>query len=211
MWLYYCPSRRELIERKQFVVPGASHTFYDLDQFTEDFEALELSVYGRSERGNTQDDVEASFNGDIVDANYHRQRLTGQAAAVSAGRHTDRIVFPMAGGTGVANLFSGGHCIIPSYADTDRHKHRISIGGNIRLVNSNITIASGRWKNTDPITSIIVNADQNDDLDAGTYLELSGVVPLDTVIRRRQDKIAANRDSLINQQMLRPGGKAWRH
>ena len=45
----------------------------------------------------------------------------------------------------------------------------------------------------------------------GTVAELWGLVPLDEIIRRRQDKLAAGRDATIQPQNLRPGGRAWRH
>lgn len=201
MWLYRIPSPREFIAHKMFNVDGAELAWDKLDGFTSDFEALLLSLYARSDEAAVGDEAQVSLNEDTTAANYDSQELTGTDAVIAAARSaaSRNLLYIPADSEG-ANEFGGGHALIPAYAETDRHKHLLALHGQQE---NNVAVSSHRWENTAAVTKIALDAVGGSNLKGGTIAELSGLVPLGKVIRRKRDRFRMS-------QLLRPTGRAWR-
>ncbi len=168
--LYLVPKR--LIGRVELQEDTATITFSDIPQ---DFEALVLNIYTRSDQVGLTDDVLVEFNGDAVAANYDWQRLYGQVAAVIASRNaaSQRLV-PISGSTEGAGEFAGGLVTIPGYSKADRYKHILSLSGR----NENIVfLRSARWEDTSAITQIILTPEAGTNFVPGSVFELWGILP----------------------------------
>ena len=201
--LYYLPSPREIIERKEFVALELSKTFRCGD-FDNDFEALVYHVYARTAKLGVSDNIHASFNDDTTVANYDRQYLQGAFAVVSAARSAaNREWLEIVGDSEGVNEFGCGSLLLLNYANNYGHKHGLGISGRTENL---IFLTSGRWENTDPITKITLTSTTGlgQNFVAGTFMEETGVVPLDTIITKPKDVAK-------QQQLLRPYGKRWRH
>ena len=172
--LYRVP--RTVIERVELTAGAATITFTDIPQ---GYEALQLNIHARSAVAAGSDDINVSFNNDVVVANYDEQRLFGAAAVVGASRNvaTLRTIYTQ-GNTAGANEFGGGIITIPNYAKADRHKHYYTISGRVE---DSVYITSKRWEDVSPITEIDLTLVSAANFMAGTIVELVGVFPQDVM------------------------------
>ena len=199
--LYYLPSPREIIERKEFVVSETGKTFRCGD-FDNDFEALAFHYYARGDEAAVGDEVQLSLNANTTAATYDTQELTGTGAVVAAVQSAaSRVIGYITADSEGANEFGCGSVLLPEPFKTDRHKHGISISGQTE---NNVAILSTRFESTDAIATVNLTPVGSTNLIAGTFIEEAGVVPLDTTITKKQDVAK-------QQQLLRPYGKRWRH
>ncbi len=166
--LYRVPKR--IIERVELTEDTATVTF---DNISQNFEALQINVYARSDKAALDDDIAITINGDAVVANYDRQRLYGSGAVVTSDRNLaiqDWLKCPAAN-EGVGE-FGGGLFIFPSYAETDRHKHCISFHGRQENI---VVVQSNRWESLNAITRIDLALVTGPNFVAGSVFELEGI------------------------------------
>jgi len=161
---------KNLIERIEVTGDSeGSKTFADISQT---YDHLELSIYARSDRSNTVDDLFVYFNSDTTDANYFSQRLTGSSTTVGAAQYTSAPwITTIAAATATANEFSAGSITIYNYTKTDRHKHHTSALGTPVRTGFN----SNRWASTAAITSITLDPVSGSNFLTGTVFELRGI------------------------------------
>ncbi len=167
--LYRVPKR--IIERIELTEDTPAITF---DNIPQNFEALLLHVYARTDRAFLLDTVLIAINGDGVDANYDRQYLRGAIAGVLAARSAagrDLVYVP--GNTEGAGEYGGGPTLFPGYAETDRHKHYLYFCGVSEVY---ARLQSCRWENTDAITDMILTPGVGPNFLAGSVFELEGIL-----------------------------------
>ena len=171
--LYRVP--RYTIDRQELTTATATITFADIPQ---GYDALQLNIYARTSAAAHCDGVYFSFNNDVVAANYDRQKISGIGAVVAASRSAATFIFnDVPAALDGANEFSGGVLTLPNYAKTDRDKHIISIDGCVENV---ISLRSGRWEDTSPITEIDLTSSLGGNFEAGSVFELVGIMPTNT-------------------------------
>lgn len=166
--LYRVPKR--IIERQVLTAAQAVITLANIPQ---NFEAIQLTVYAKTDRAAGSDPVRFTINADAVAANYNIQELYGFGGAVTALRSLGDRDWMLISGTGPAGEFDGGVLLFPGYAEADRHKHCIGLFGNS---DNSIYILSGRWLDTDPITSIAITPMNGPNFQPGTIVELEGIL-----------------------------------
>ena len=168
--LYLVPKR--LIDRQELTAAAGTITF---DNIPDDFEALVLVMYARSSRAAGDDLIDIACNGDTTAANYDVQQLYGAIAAVTAARSAGlRQVGYIPADTEGAGEYGGGLVILPGYSETDHHKHILSLQGRQENL---VNIQSGRWENTDAISTIALTLTTGPNFLAGSIFELWGILP----------------------------------
>ena len=186
MWAYFVPKR--LLKRVTLTASAPSVPFADISQKYRD---TRLNVYGRSAVAAATDDFMVEHNGDAVAANYDVQELTGDGAVVAAAVDpASQKLLTIPGNTAGANIFGGGSILFSEYAKSDRHKHRLSIGG---AADDIVGIRSGRHESNDPITSLTVYA-ASGDLMAGSVFELEGIGRVDDDIWAEIDGVEIQKE-----------------
>ena len=160
---------KNLIERQELEADTATITFSDIPQT---YDHLELSIYARSNRASSVDDMFVYFNGDTTAGNYSAQRLSGTSGTVSASTSaTEPSITTIAAANATANEFSAGCITIYNYTKTDRHKHHLASVGTP----SRTTLNSNRWASTAAITSITLDPVSGSNFLTGTTIELRGI------------------------------------
>lgn len=167
--LYRVPKR--IIQRVELTAPAANITFANIPQ---NFEALVLHVYARSDRAAVSDDINVNFNGDNVAANYDIQFLYGAAAVVTAVRNlASYAMLSIPSDTEGAKEYGEGLLVILGYSQSDRHKHVAVVRGRQENVAG---INSCRWENIAAITQIVLTPNVGPNFLAGSVFELEGVL-----------------------------------
>ncbi len=167
--LYRVPKR--IIERQILTAPQAVITF---DNIPQNFEALILHVYARTDEGAVDDEIAITINADAVAVNYDWQELTGAAAAVAAVRNaaSQQLMYVPGDNEGTGE-FGGGSALFPGYAKTDRHKHILVFDGQQE---NRVAISSQRWESMVAIVTIALAPVTGANFLAGTIVELEGVM-----------------------------------
>tara|TARA_R110002020_G_scaffold74200_6_gene190113 strand:+ start:2752 stop:7779 length:5028 start_codon:yes stop_codon:yes gene_type:complete len=160
---------KNLIERVE-LGSAANITFSNIPQ---SYDHLELAVYARSDVSGTVKQYGVQFNGDTTASNYERQTFSANSTTVAAFQHSSPVPGIIPGATSTANVFGAQTIGIQNYALGDRHKSVIILGGY--TTRPEVQLSSGRWKNTDPITSIQLICDGSDEFEVGTVVELRGI------------------------------------
>jgi hypothetical protein len=112
-------------------------------------------------------------NGDTTEGNYERGLLEGTSTTAAVYTSSNSFIgLTTSLDDDGANIFGGGSILIPGYAATDRHKHRLSIGGAANLT---VDVLSSRWKNTAAIATIVIESTGGDDIAEGSIFELEGI------------------------------------
>ena len=147
-------------------------------------------------------DLLVEFNGDAVAANYDVQELTGDGAVVAAARDAaSQALATIPGELAGANIFGAATMLFPAYAESDRHKHRLAMGG---IAGDVVELRSGRWESSNPISSIKLYPSTGE-FAAGTIAELWGIGRIDddiyvevggTEIANRQDGSLSIRNAI---------------
>jgi len=168
--LYRIPKR--IIERVKLTEQATDITFNNIPQ---NFEALILHVYARTDRVAADDNLEIWINGDAVLGHYDIQILYGTVAVVAAGRNTayNQWISSVHGATAAAHLFGGGSIFFPHYNKTDREEHAIVFHGNVGIV---WYTRSCRWEGTAAITQIQITPWVGPNFMPGSVFELEGIL-----------------------------------
>lgn len=167
--LYRVPKR--IIERIELTAPQAIITFANIPQ---NFEAIQLNVYSRTDLAAVIDGIVITLNTDAVAVNYDMQALWGTGAVVGAALGVaNRTWFYAPAANEGANEFGVAILIFPNYAKADRHKHCITIDGRTENV---VVLRSQRWKDTAPITRIDLDPVTGPNFLAGSVFELEGIL-----------------------------------
>ncbi len=173
--LYRVPKR--IIERIEITRDTVDPTIVTFDNIPQNFEAIQLTVYAKTDRVAGSDPVRFTINADAGPGTYNKQELYGFGGVVTALRSVGDRDWMLISGTlaalANANEFDGGVLLFPGYAKDDRHKHCIGLFGNS---DNSIYIQSARWLNTDPITSIAITPVNGPNFAAGTVVELEGIM-----------------------------------
>ena len=137
---------------------------------------LRLNWYGRTDTAAATEGVDVEYNADTTAASYDVQTLVGDGGTDTAARSAaDQAVGTIPGASATANIFGGGTLLIPAYAKTDRHDHRLYMGG---AAEDNVSISSGRWETDGAITSITLTPSAGGNFVAGTIFELEAILPV---------------------------------
>lgn len=181
VWLYRAPS--VLLAR---TVLGADQTTLSFSAPSSGYEALGLTIYGRSQAVAAVDNVLVSFNGDATANNYDTQTLNAGTTTVTAAQSTgSRVICEVPASLALANGFGGGSVLIMQPHRTDRHKHLLAMDGSGTI---STTIRSTRWESLSAITTIALTAAA--DFAAGTIVELWGIPSADRLGGGRARKVA---------------------
>jgi len=174
MGVYKTPKR--LLERVVLDAPAASILFDNGGAgLSQNYRDLGFSASCRSVDAVAGRNGKLRFNGDAVDANYNLQFLQGAGGAAASGNSNTAIITRIPGANQPANVYGGGTILIPAYAESDRHKHRLSASGRPDQM---ALVESSRWGNPAPVTSIEYLADAGN-LAAGSVFELWGICRID--------------------------------
>ena len=127
----------------------------------------------QSDNDNTTISLFLQLNGD-TGANYNVQRIVGAGSSDTASRGTgatsfNHLCFP--GDATSSSAFGGGELLIPDAFSTRTHKSMIA---TCAAVEDNLRLVTGRWANTDAITSVTV-LPQLGNFVAGSFFELAVV------------------------------------
>lgn len=152
------------------VITSGSQSSVSFPGISQDYRDLELRITGRGTDGANDVGIELQFNGDSG-ANYDYQQcfLTSSASYVSqTGQSEMRVVQIPAGGS-TANMPGGMTVTISDYSQGVFFKSVFSNGQNWEGSNLRTMLTSGVWRDTDPITDILVT------LNAGNFVNGSRV------------------------------------
>ena len=144
--LYHVPKRVVDYDKLTVDSPSVTHAV------PAGLEALVESVFARTDRAAALDGVDIAYNNDVTTANYDSQRIDGVGAVVTAAQSAaSRVVVVVPSASAGANIFGAGFILIPAYAETDRHKHSLSIDGSADAL---VALRSVRWESLAAITEI---------------------------------------------------------
>lgn len=135
----------------------ASVTFSSIPQT---YKHLQLRMFAKTDRADLEDVTLIQFNGDTAaNYSYHNIRGNGTAASSEGAASTSYIYlhFASTGSTGVTNIFASSVVDILDYADTNKFKTTRSLHGFDANGSGRIYLASGNWRSTSAITSIVLD------------------------------------------------------
>lgn len=162
---------KNLIERQEL---GAAQTTVTLDNISQSYDHLELTMYFRSDRASVADAIQYAFNNDTTAANYNRQLLRGAGSSVSASQSaSSRNLDDVPAASDTANVFATLTMTIYNYALNDRHKHVLVSMGWVGST-TQMNLYSIRWEDTSPINEIDLTL-QFGDYVAGSVFTLRGI------------------------------------
>jgi len=165
--LYRVPKR--IIER--VIVPAGGQATITFANIPQNFEALLLHYYTRSDVGAVTDEIVVTLTPGA--GAYDFQELEGALAVVTAVRNlADQAWGSIPGNTEGAGEFGGGTMMFPGYAKDDRYKHCIILDG--RQENS-VYIKSCVHENLGAITQIDLTVPGQNFM-AGSVFELEGIM-----------------------------------
>jgi len=161
--LYRVPKR--IIKR--VIVPVGGQAIITLANIPQNFEALILHVYARTNEAAVDDEIAITIDADAVAANYDWQEITGAGGVVAALRNlASQQLMYVPGDTEGAYEFGGGTALFPGYAKTDRHGQQ----------ENRIAISSHRHESLDAITTIVLAPVTGALFLEGTVVELEGIL-----------------------------------
>lgn len=166
--LYRVPKR--IIDRVELTAPQAVVTF---DNIPQNFEALLIHIYARSDVAAAAAHVGFQFNDDAAGGNYPWGRLLGSGAVVTALRAASRNLLFIPGDTAGANEFGGGTALLPGYYKDDRHKCVITLSGRAEDL---IGLLSARWASVAAVIKIELVSEGANNFMAGSVFELEGIL-----------------------------------
>ena len=150
-------SAYESISTTTITSDTASVTFSSIPQT---YKHLQLRMYAKTDRTDLEDVTLVQFNGDTAaNYSYHNIRGNGAAATSDAAASTSAIYlhFASTGSTGVTNIFGSSVLDILDYADTNKYKTTRSLHGFDTNGSGRVYLASGNWRSTSAITSIVLD------------------------------------------------------
>ena len=154
----------------------ASVTFSSIPQT---YKHLQLRMFAKTDRGDVDDVTLMRFNGDTA-ANYswHWLRGNGTAPAGSAAGASQSYIYlnyACSGNSSASNVF--GACVLDilDYADTNKYKTTRSLHGFDVNGEGWIYLASGNWRSTSAITSIVLDQQYGTNWKQYSHFALYGI------------------------------------
>jgi hypothetical protein len=149
-------------------------TFSSIPQ---NYEHLQIRLFVRSTTANTSSNAYIQFNGD-TSTNYSYHELTGQGSTAGSAAGTTvsgpRICnYPAASST--ASMFGVGVIDILDYKDPNKYTTYRSLNGNDQNGSGYVILFSGSWRNTAPITSILIGDNSGGNFVQYTHAALYGI------------------------------------
>ena len=143
------------------------------------YQHLQIRGIARSNRNASGDTVFVQYNGDSA-TNYSLHTLSGNGSTASAfGSSTNTAtqidVMQIGSAQSTAGVFGGFVIDILDYANTNKYKTQRSLGGFDNNGNGVIGFASGSWRNTNAITSILLDAHLTDTFQQYSQFALYGI------------------------------------
>lgn len=144
------------------------------------FRHLKLVIQGRTDLAAEADGILIRFNGD-TGPSYDIQRITANNATVSGVGVTAQtaILAAVEAANSRANNFSPSTVDIFGYRRTDAEKwvHTyVTFFGDVSAASDmSITLRTGRWRNTTPISSITILPQVGTNFVSGSHFQLYGV------------------------------------
>lgn len=169
--LYRAPKR--IIQRVELAADTPLVTF---DNIPQNFEALVLHYYARSDVAALTDNIQMLINTDAVGNNYDMEQFYGNGGVVASSRlatgaqvYSGRLI----GNTEGEKEFGSGSLILPEYTLTDRHKHYLHFTGRGENI---VSIHSHRWEGLAAITRLDLSPATGPNFLAGSVFELEGIL-----------------------------------
>ena len=174
MWVYAVP--KILLQRQTVGAGGTAAITFTLSGLTipSAVKNLRINWYAALEDGGAGGlFLRMRHNGDTTEGNYERILLSGSGSTAAAYASSNSFIgLTTSLDDDGANVFGSGSILIPAYAATDKHKHRLSVGGAAHLTMDSL---SSRWKNTAAITTIVIEDTGSQDIAEGSIFELEGI------------------------------------
>ena len=176
MMSYYSSIPKVLLQRQTVGSGGVAAITFTLSGLTIPTNVKDLRVnwYAALEDGGAGGlFLQMRHNGDTTEANYERVLMQGAGTGENVYTSDNSYIgMTTSLDDDGANVFGGGSILIPEYAATDRHKHRLSFGGVAGLT---IDVLSSRWKSTAAIATIVIEDTGSQDIAEGSIFELEGI------------------------------------
>lgn len=131
---------------------------------------LRAVVVARTDAGQAEDRLLIELNGDTSAAGYTIRRASAYQGTNETALQTDNEIGVIPGGTAEEGLFGCGTLAVIRHADTDRHKHILSLIG---AAGGRLALYGGRWKNTATVTSVTFKPKLGTLFAAGSVFELA--------------------------------------
>lgn len=154
----------------------ASVTFSSIPQT---YKHLQLRMFAKTDRTDADDVTLMQFNGDTA-ANYswHWLRGNGTAPAGSAAGASQSYIYlnyACSGNSSASNVF--GACVLDilDYANTNKYKTTRSLHGYDLNGSGWIYLASGNWRSTSAITSIVLDQQYGTNWKQYSHFALYGI------------------------------------
>jgi len=159
---------------------AASITFSSIP---DDYRTLVLNIQARTDRAAENDTIFVNYNGDSTDGHY--DWLWWRCNGISAGdigvarATTTMALSNCAAANSTGNNFGISEITIPGYARNDRQKQayaRTARFGNVASdADLYYSLRTGRWRDTDPITSILLVPQTGPNFVSGSIFTLYGI------------------------------------
>ncbi len=153
----------------------ASVTFSSIPQA---YKHLQLRMFAKTDRADIEDVTLIQFNGDTAaNYSYHNVRGNGSATASEGAASTSYIYlhFASTGNSGVSNIFSSSVLDILDYANTNKFKTTRSLHGFDANGSGRVYLASGNWRSTSAITSIVLDQQHGTNWKQYSHFALYGI------------------------------------
>lgn len=153
----------------------ASVTFSSIPQT---YKHLQLRMFAKTDRGDIDDVTLVQFNGDTAaNYSYHNIRGNGTAASSEGFASSSYIYlnFACTGNTGVTNIFASSIVDILDYTNTDKFKTTRSLHGFDANGSGRVYLASGNWRSTSAITSIVLDQQYGTNWKQYSHFALYGI------------------------------------
>jgi len=139
---------------------SSSSAFTIFNDIPQTYKHLQLRLHLRTSTAANNESFFMNFNGDLA-ANYTTHRLWGDggATSVSADANVNSMQLDrIAGASATANVYGAVIIDILDYANTNKFKTARWLGGTDGNGSGYIMFSSGLWMSTNPITSILIDA-----------------------------------------------------
>lgn len=137
---------------------------------------LRAVAVARTNASGTEDRLLIELNGDTSAANYAIRRASAMDKTHETALQSDNEIGVIPGAEAEAGQFGCGALSIIRHADTDRHKHMLSLigasGGRLDVYGGRLALYGGRWKNNAAVTSVTFKPKNGTLFAAGSVFEL---------------------------------------
>jgi hypothetical protein len=142
------------------VTLGSSQASITFSSIPATYKHLQIRCLAKTDRAETDDVILMQFNSDTA-ANYSWHTLRGNgsvaAAAATANASNISIQYGASGDSGATNIFAGSVIDIIDYENTNKYKTVKTLNGVDLNGEGWIYFASGNWRSTSAISSIVLS------------------------------------------------------